>query len=120
MPAGEVTFKIFDEGTQYHYQARGETYDSYEWFFKAKDEYDSWVDKNTLLPNYSERNVNEGDYHIFEKISFNQAGRKMTVWRATKRGDTEERPSGNGPIRSGNYSAPHRSKFPARSLARLR
>ena len=91
VPAGEVTFKIFDEGTQYHYQARGETYDSYEWFFKARDEYDSWVDKNTLLPNYSERSVNEGDYHIFEKISFNQAGRKMTVWRSPKRGDAEEK-----------------------------
>ena len=91
VPAGEVTFKIFDEGKQYHYQAKGETYDSYEWFFNAKDQYDSWVDKTTLLPNYSERSVNEGNYHIFEKIAFNQAGRKMTVWRATKRGDPEEK-----------------------------
>ncbi|MCY7326931.1 MAG: DUF3108 domain-containing protein, partial [Saprospiraceae bacterium] len=38
--AGEVTFQVFDEGDQYHYQARGETYDSYEWFFTVKDEYD--------------------------------------------------------------------------------
>ncbi|MDO8365619.1 MAG: DUF3108 domain-containing protein [Saprospiraceae bacterium] len=91
VPAGEVTFKIFDEGNQYHYQAKGETYDSYEWFFSAKDQYDSWVDKTTLLPNYSERDVNEGDYHIFEKISFNQAARKMTVWRAHKRGAPEEK-----------------------------
>lgn len=89
LAAGEVTFQVFDEGTQYHYQARGETYDSYEWFFKVKDSYDSWVDKNTLLPTYSERSVNEGDYQIFEKISFNQTGRKMTVWRANKRGDPE-------------------------------
>lgn len=91
VPAGEVTFKIFDEGNQYHYQAIGETYDSYEWFFSVKDEYNSWVDKNTLLPNYSERSVNEGDYHIFEKIAFNQAAKKMTVWRATKRGDPEQK-----------------------------
>jgi len=91
VPAGEVTFKIFDEGNQYHYQAEGQTYDSYEWFFSAKDEYDSWVDKTTLLPNYSERNVNEGNYHIFEKIAFNQAGRKMTVWRSPKRGEKEEK-----------------------------
>ncbi|MDO8971632.1 MAG: DUF3108 domain-containing protein [Saprospiraceae bacterium] len=91
VPAGEVTFRMFDEGTQYHSQAKGETYDSYEWFFVAKDEYDSWVDKNTLLPNYSERSVNEGNYHIFEKISFNQAGKKMTVWRSPKRGEKEEK-----------------------------
>jgi hypothetical protein len=87
--AGEVTFKVFDEDKQYHYQARGETYDSYEWFFTVEDQYDSWVDKNTLMPNYSERSVNEGDYHIFEKISFNQAGRKASVWRADRRGAAE-------------------------------
>lgn len=89
LAAGEVTFQVFDEDKQFHYKARGETYDSYEWFYVAKDEYDSWVDKNTLMPNYSERSVNEGDYHIFEKISFNQAGRKMTVWRADKKGAAE-------------------------------
>lgn len=89
LAAGEVTFKVMDEDKQYHYQARGQTYDSYEWFFTAKDDYDSWVDKNTLLPNYSERSVNEGNYHIFEKIAFNQGARKMTVWRSDKRGATE-------------------------------
>jgi hypothetical protein len=95
LSAGEVTFKVFDEGNQYHYQAIGTTYDSYEWFFTVRDQYDSWVDKNTLLPNYSERSVNEGDYHIFEKISFNQGGKKTTVWRAPKRGETETKTEHN-------------------------
>lgn len=89
VPAGEVTFKVFDEGAQFHYQAIGETYDSYEWFFSVKDTYNSWVDKNTLLPNYSEREVNEGKYRIFEKIAFNQSAKKTTVWRSEKRGDPE-------------------------------
>ena len=95
VPAGEVTFKVFEEGNQWHYQAIGTTYSSYEWFFSVRDEYDSWVDKNTLLPNYSERSVNEGDYHIFEKISFNQSDRKMTVWRAKKKGETETKTEHN-------------------------
>ncbi len=95
LAAGEVTFQVFDEGNQYHYQARGDTYDSYEWFFKANDVYDSWVDKSTLLPNYSERSVHEGDYEIFEKISFNQAAHKMTVWRAKKRGEPETKTEHN-------------------------
>ncbi len=89
LSAGEVTFKVWDEGNQYHYQALGNTYDSYEWFFKVNDRYDSWVDKKTLLPNYSERTVEEGKYHIFEKIAFNQAAKNTTVWRADHRGDTE-------------------------------
>jgi hypothetical protein len=95
VPAGEVVFKIFDEGNQWHYQAIGTTYSSYEWFFSVRDEYNSWVDKNTLLPNYSERSVNEGDYHIFEKISFNQTDRKMTVWRSKKKGETETKTEHN-------------------------
>ncbi|MBK9336816.1 MAG: DUF3108 domain-containing protein [Lewinellaceae bacterium] len=89
LAAGEVTFQVFDEDKQYHYRAHGETYDSYEWFFKVKDTYDSWVDKNTMLPSYSERSILEGDYQIFEKISFNQAAKKTTVWRSKKRGETE-------------------------------
>lgn len=89
VPAGEVVFKIFDEDKQWHYQAIGTTYSSYEWFFSVRDEYNSWVDKNTLLPNYSERSVNEGDYHIFEKIAFNQTEHKMTVWRSKKKGEAE-------------------------------
>ena len=89
MAAGEVTFKVWDEGTQFHYQAFGKTYSSYEWFYVVNDKYESWVDKSTLLPNYSERSVSEGKYNIFEKISFNQSAKKMTVWRAPKRGETE-------------------------------
>lgn len=89
LSAGEVSFQVLDEGDQYHYKARGKTYDSYEWFYQVNDEYDSWVDKKTLLPNYSERNVSEGKYHIFEKITFNQAAHKMTVWRSDHRGAPE-------------------------------
>lgn len=87
--AGEVTFKVFDEGKQFHYQALGRTYSSYEWFYTVKDDYNSWVDKASYLPNYSERNVQEGKYTIFEKISFNHSARKSTVWRAKKRGQQE-------------------------------
>ena len=89
LAAGEVTFKVFDEGEQYHYQAIGKTYDSYEWFFTVEDRYDSWVSKGTLLPNYSERSVNEGKYHIFEKIAFNQTAKNATVWRADHKGAAE-------------------------------
>ena len=91
LSAGEVTFKVFDEDKQWHYQAYGKTYPSYEWFFKVQDQSDSWVNKGTLLPNYSERSVNEGNYHIFEKISFNQSTKKMSVWRAPQKGGEEKK-----------------------------
>lgn len=91
LSAGELTLTVSDEGSQYHYNAKGKTYSSYEWFFTVNDEYNSWVDKNTLLPNYSERSIEEGDYRIFEKISFNQNNKKATVWRAEKRGMKEDK-----------------------------
>jgi hypothetical protein len=89
LAAGEVTFKVFDEGKQYHFQAYGETYDSYEWFYKAKHVHNSWADKTSLLPNYSEREIQEGDRKNFEKIKFDQESLKMTVWRAKEKGDAE-------------------------------
>jgi hypothetical protein len=89
LPAGEVRFKVIDEGETYHFQATGKTYPSYEWFFKARDTYDSWVDKKTLLPVYSEREINEGSYSIFEKIKYDQDDKKTTVWRANHRGAEE-------------------------------
>ena len=48
--AGEVTFRVDDEGARYHLSAEGKTYSSYEWFYKAYNKLDSYVDKNTLLP----------------------------------------------------------------------
>lgn len=91
LSAGEVTFRVKEDGQQYHINASGDTYDSYEWFFEVHDRYDSWVDKNTLLPNYSERSVHEGGYKIFEKVAYNQANRNTSVWRAKKRGEKEEK-----------------------------
>ena len=48
LSAGEVTFKIKDEGKQYHFSASGDTYDSYQWFFEVHDRYDAWVDKKHI------------------------------------------------------------------------
>ncbi|MCS7037325.1 MAG: DUF3108 domain-containing protein [Saprospiraceae bacterium] len=91
LSAGEVTFEVNEDDRQYHFRAVGNTYESYEWFYQVHDSYNSWADKNTLLPRYSERSIHEGNYRIFERIQFDQSGRKATVWRAPKRGDPETR-----------------------------
>ncbi|HMG16113.1 MAG TPA: DUF3108 domain-containing protein [Saprospiraceae bacterium] len=92
LSAGEVVFKIEDEGTQYHLSARGKTYSTYEWFFKAKDSYDSYIDKKTLLPTMSIRDVHEGKYRLYEKAFFDQNGNKVvSYWgddaKNTKKGE---------------------------------
>ena len=73
IPAGEVVFKVDETGSQYHLSATGSTYSSYEWFFKVRDRYDTYVDKKTLLPSLSIRDVNEGKYTLYDKVTFNQS-----------------------------------------------
>ena len=65
-------FKVQEKNGEYHISAKGETYPSYEWFFKVRDYYDTYVDKNSLLPRLSIRDVEEGKYRLYDKITFDQ------------------------------------------------
>ena len=86
IPAGEVTFKISDKDAEYHISATGRTYSSYEWFYKVRDQYDSYIDKVTLLPNLSLRSVNEGNYRLFSKVAYDQKSNKAYF----ERGENEQ------------------------------
>jgi hypothetical protein len=68
--AGEVTFNVKDLGDQYYLSAIGRTYRSYDPFFKVRDTYECYVDKNTLLPTVSIRQVEEGKYRLYDKVTF--------------------------------------------------
>lgn len=86
MSAGEVTFRVTDEGDDYHISARGRTYKSYDWFFTVRDNYDSYVNKETLLPRLAIRDILEGDYQRYERLTFNQNSRQAV----SKKGKTRE------------------------------
>jgi hypothetical protein len=74
--AGEANFTITEEKMNnrraYHIVADGKTLKSYEWFYKVRDKYESWVDAATMLPIKFVRNVNEGGFKIYNNVSFNQ------------------------------------------------
>lgn len=72
MSAGEVSFRVREEGNQYHLSVHGSTYPSYNWFYKVEDRYDTYIDKQTLLPNVSIRNIQEGKYTLYDKITFDK------------------------------------------------
>jgi hypothetical protein len=72
LSAGEVTFRVRDLGDQYHLSAVGKTYKSYEWFYKVRDYYDTYIDKETLLPSISIRNIHEGGYRLYDKVTFDR------------------------------------------------
>jgi hypothetical protein len=94
IPAGEVTFKVDDEGSRYHFSAAGVTYDSYEWFYKVRDYFDTYSDKQTLLPQTSIRRVKENRYSIYDKVDFDQKNKKAKYIR----GQVEERATLKGDL----------------------
>ncbi|HET8572378.1 MAG TPA: DUF3108 domain-containing protein [Edaphocola sp.] len=76
VPAGEANFttrKATLSGRDvFHIIGDGATYSSYDWFFKVRDKYQTWIDAQTLLPLRFERKVHEGDYKYHNVVSFNQ------------------------------------------------
>ena len=90
LSAGEVVFRVKDLGDQYHLSAIGRTYKSYEWFYKIRDYYDTYVDKETLLPTVSIRDINEGKYRLYDKITFDQGSQKAVSLRGKTKDKAEE------------------------------
>ena len=81
LSAGEVVFTVQDVGDQFHFSAVGTTYPGYEWFFKVRDYYDSYVDKETLLPDTSIRDISEGTYTLYDKVVFDKENNVATSYR---------------------------------------
>jgi hypothetical protein len=75
--AGEVRFNIASDNLNgrkmYHIIADGKTLKSYEWFYKVRDRYESWVDPTTMQPAKFIRNVDEGGFKIYNNVVFNQS-----------------------------------------------
>lgn len=87
--AGEVSFKATDIGTQYLLSATGKSYSSYDWFFKVRDEFTAYVDKKTMYPYVSVRNVQEGGYAVYDRVTFDQSAHKATSKRGRTAKQTE-------------------------------
>ncbi len=72
--AGQVFFSVtegvFGNRQVYKLRGYGATYKSYDWFYKVRDLYESYIDRETLLPLKFIRDVYEGGYTIYENVTF--------------------------------------------------
>ena len=93
IPAGEVVFKVEEEGDQWRFKARGYTYPSYEWFYRVNDHYESHVEKNGLRPVYFERDIEEGKFRFFNKLEFDQDAQKVTSYVGKNRNELRQEES---------------------------
>jgi len=85
VPAGEVTFLVHELPEDYHIMVRGRTYESYEWFYSVRDNYESYLDKKTLLPKIHIKDVHEGGYTKYDRTTFDQSARKAVSERGKTR-----------------------------------
>lgn len=55
----------------FHVVGDGKTNSNYDWIFKVRDRYESYIDTASMQPVKFIRNVNEGGYKKYENITFN-------------------------------------------------
>ena len=64
--AGNATFtsqlETFNNRPVYHITGEGKTNSSYDWIYKVRDKYETFIDTATMQPLKFIRNVNEGGY----------------------------------------------------------
>ncbi|MEM9929360.1 MAG: DUF3108 domain-containing protein [Bacteroidota bacterium] len=87
LAAGEVTFLVHDLPNQYHVMVRGRTYKSYEWFYKVRDNYESYLNKETLLPEIHIKDVQEGGYTRYDRTTFYQGKGRAVSQRGVNRNE---------------------------------
>jgi hypothetical protein len=75
--------EVLDNKTYFHAVGDGFSNPRYDWIFKVRDRYESYLDTNTLRPYKFIRNVNEGGYKKFENVTFNDETRTATSKNGT-------------------------------------
>ena len=83
LKAGNATLTvnegIIDGKPVYHVVGRGWTTGAIKWFFKVEDRYESYFDKNLLIPYKFIRNIDEGGHTKDIEIKFDQENNKAYV-----------------------------------------
>jgi hypothetical protein len=82
--AGEVEFNVtakkYDRRDVYHLYAYGTTFKSYDWIFKIREKYQSYIDPETQMPLWYERDVTEGGYTAFEDYKFDYRNNRIQTY----------------------------------------
>jgi hypothetical protein len=79
--AGRVEFsvssKMYKGEFVYHLTGIGNSLPKHDWIYKVRDKYQSYMDKETLLPLWYERDTYEGGYEVHNQFYFNHEQEKV-------------------------------------------
>ena len=67
----------------YHVVGTGQTKGAFDWFFKVRDRYESFIDAQAIIPWLFVRRVYEGGYKINQDVTFNQVKNLAISKKAT-------------------------------------
>jgi hypothetical protein len=74
--AGNATFtntlETLNNKPVYHIVGEGNTNSSYDWIYKVRDKYETYIDTTTMQTLKFVRNVNEGGYKKYQNVTFNK------------------------------------------------
>jgi hypothetical protein len=74
----EITESIkLNNKSTFHVVGKARTAPFFDWFFKVRDVYETFIDTNTLLPLVFKRAINEGGYLINQRYQFNHNNNKV-------------------------------------------
>lgn len=82
--AGVATISVheskekFNGREAYYVLGEGRSIGSFDWFFKVRDKYESYIDKEGIFSHRFIRNCDEGGYKIFQDYTFDPEKRAMT------------------------------------------
>jgi hypothetical protein len=72
--AGIVNFNVdealYNGRKVYFFDANGSTHKSYDWFFKVRDNFQAYIDMETLKPLWHKRDTYEDGYQAYEEYQF--------------------------------------------------
>lgn len=79
--AGLVTFSAKKESVggkeALHLKSTGQTYSTYDFFFKVRDYYDSWIDPENFSSLHFQRMIYEGGYQLVNTLQFDPQNQKV-------------------------------------------
>jgi len=88
--AGLVHFKVTETEDQYRIVVIGTTAGFYDNFYHVRDTFETYLDKETLLPTMFTRVIKEGKYQHYNKFIFDQDSKIITSYKGENRESLEE------------------------------
>lgn len=104
--AGEATLEVLEDDVKIggrstlHVVGRGTSVGPFDWFFKVRDRYESYLDEEAILPWVFVRRVNEGGYHLERDVVFNHFQNQASINK-----DKYDTPEGCQDVLSAYYFA---------------